>query len=276
MSFLAAAIQLNSTSNEQASIAEATRLVELAAERGAAFVATPENTNFLGPHEEKVGRAQPLGGATCRHFSQLAGDLGIHLLLGSFNERGPDRGHCYNTSVLFGPEGQQLSFYRKIHLFDVDVSDDVRFRESETVVAGEEVVVVPTPLAGLGLSICYDLRFGELYRLLVQRGAELLCVPSAFTLTTGKDHWDVLVQARAVETQCFVVAPAQWGRHDDDGLRESFGHTMIVDPWGVVLAMASEGTGLALAEIDMARLRTVRKSIPVADHRRLPEFLPPS
>jgi predicted amidohydrolase len=269
MSFLAAAIQLNSTSDEEANVARATALIETAASRGAEFVATPENTNFLGPHEEKVRRSQPLDGPVCRHFGRLAKRLGIHLLLGSFNERSPDAGRCYNTSVLFAPGGEQVAVYRKIHLFDVDVAEGARFCESETVCAGDEVVVVETSLAQIGLSICYDVRFGELYRELRKRGAELLCVPSAFTLTTGKDHWEVLVRARAIETQCFVVASAQWGRHDDDGLRESWGHAMIVDPWGQSVAMASDGPGIALAEISLDRLRSVRRAIPVEAHRQL-------
>jgi predicted amidohydrolase len=244
-------------------------LIERAVSRGAVFVATPENTNFLVPHAEKVSRSQSLEGSTCRHFSELARRLEIHLLLGSFNERAPDAGRCFNTSVLFGPDGGRLAVYRKIHLFDVDVDERTRFRESETVVAGEEVVLAETRLARIGLSVCYDLRFGELFRELRGRGAELLCVPSAFTLMTGKDHWEVLVRARAIETQCFVIAPAQWGRHDDNGLRESFGHAMIVDPWGHVVAMAADGPGVALAEIDLDALHGVRSAIPVEDHRRL-------
>jgi predicted amidohydrolase len=269
LSFLAAAIQLNSTSDEEANLAQATELIEHAAQRGAVFVATPENTNFLGLHADKVSRAQPLDGSTCRHFSELARRLEVHLLLGSFNERAPESGRCFNTSVLFGPDGDRLAVYRKIHLFDVDIAEGVSFRESETVLAGREVVVVDTTLARIGLSICYDLRFGELFRELRIRGSELLCIPSAFTLMTGKDHWDVLARSRAIETQCFVIAPAQWGRHDDDGLRESFGHAMVVDPWGQVVAMAANGPGMALAEIDLEQLRRVRLAIPVEDHRKL-------
>lgn len=269
MPFRAAVIQLNSTSDEAENISVATRLIEKAAGQGAQLVATPENTNFLGPHEEKVRRAQPLDGETCSHFATLAADLGIHLLLGSFNEIGPDVGRCFNTSVLFSPAGERLSTYRKIHLFDVDVDEQVSFRESETVAPGSELVVVETALARLGLSICYDLRFGGLYRELRDRKAEILCIPSAFTATTGRAHWDILVRARAIETQCFVMAPAQWGRHDDDGLRESFGRSMIVDPWGEVLAVAGDGPGLAIAEIELDRIARVRRAIPVLQHQRL-------
>lgn len=267
--FLAAVVQLTSTSDAEASCRAAEELVRRAAARGAALVATPENTNYLGPHEEKVRRAEPLGGATCSRFAALARELGIHLLLGSFNEAGPEPGHCYNTSVLFGPDGGVLATYRKIHLFDVDVPPDVVFRESATVTPGEAVVVAATPLARVGLSICYDLRFPELYRALVAGGAEVLAVPSAFTLATGKDHWEPLLRARAIENQCWLLAPAQHGRHDDGGLRASWGHAMVVDPWGHVVAMASDGPGIAVAEVDLGRLRGVRARLPALAHRRL-------
>ncbi len=267
--FLAAVIQLSSTSDAEANWEGARRLVERAAVQGARLVATPENTNYLGPHAEKVRRAEPLDGPTCSRFAELARRLGIHLLLGSFNERSDEPARCHNTSVLFGPDGGRLAVYRKIHLFDVDVSEEVRFQESATVKGGTEVVVAVTPLARIGLSVCYDLRFAELYRRLVERGAEVLAIPSAFTLTTGRDHWHPLLSARAIENQCYVLAPAQHGRHDDEGLRESYGHAMIVDPWGHMVAMASDGPGVALAEIDLGRVRAVRRAMPVAGHRRL-------
>lgn len=275
--FLAAAVQMNSTSDGDANWQQARELVERAAGHGARFVGTPENTNFLGPHPEKVRRAEPLDvdeGPTCRRFSELAARLGIHLLLGSLNERSPDPERCYNTSVLFGPEGQILAVYRKIHLFDIDVSEELRFLESDTVMPGEDVVVATTDLARFGLSICYDLRFPELYRRLREgvggeAGAEVITVPSAFTRTTGRAHWYPLQRARAIETQCWVISPAQQGEHDDDGLRESYGHALIVDPWGQVVASAPDGPGLALAEVDPARVHRVRRGMPVAEHRRL-------
>lgn len=267
--FLAAVLQLNSTSDAERNWQAVRELTERAAGAGAALVATPENTNYLGPHSEKVRRAEGLDGPTCGRFAALARQLGVHLLLGSFNERSSEAGRCHNTSVLFGPDGERLAVYRKIHLFDVDVSPEVRFTESATVVPGTEPVVATTELGRLGLTICYDIRFGELYRRLVELGAELLTVPSAFTLTTGRDHWHPLLRARAIESQCWLLAPAQCGRHDDQGLRESFGHAMIVDPWGHIVAMAPDGPGLALAEIDLDQVRRVRTAIPVADHRRL-------
>ncbi|NNK47541.1 MAG: carbon-nitrogen hydrolase family protein, partial [Gemmatimonadetes bacterium] len=194
--------------------------------------------------------------------------LGIHLLLGSFAERSDDPRRCYNTSVLFGPDGGRLAVYRKIHLFDVDVSPEVRFQESVTVKPGAEAVVAKTELGSVGLTVCFDLRFSGLYRELTRQGAELITIPSAFTATTGRDHWRVLVRARAIETQCYVMAAAQCGTHDEEGLRESYGHSLIVDPWGVVLAELPGGPGVALAEVDLDRVREVRRAIPATDHDR--------
>ena len=264
VNFLAAAVQLNSTSDEEANLEQAEALVRQAAKLGATFIATPENTNFLGPHEDKVRRAQTLDGAVCRRFSDLARELEVHLLLGSFNEESDDPQRCYNTSVLFGPGGDRLGAYRKIHLFDVDVAADTRFTESDTIKPGDRVVVVPTEPVTIGLSICFDLRFSWLYGEMRARGAQLITVPSAFTARTGKDHWHTLLQARAIETQSWVVAPAQVGRHDDQGLRESYGHALIVDPWGTVVADAGDEPGLAVAEVDLDRLRQVRDAIPMS------------
>ncbi len=270
--FLAATVQMTSTADQEANWRVVQTLVERAAGYGARFVATPENANFLGPAAEKVRRAEPLDtgrGTACRRFSRLARRLGIHLLLGSFNEASGDPERCYNTSVLFSPTGEVLAAYRKIHLFDVDHSDDVRFLESSTIVPGTDTVVAPTPLGTFGLSVCYDLRFAELYQRLRDGGAEILTVPSAFTMTTGRAHWLPLQRARAIETQCWVVSPAQHGRHDDRGLRETYGHSVIVDPWGQVVAAAADGPGLALAEIDVGVAHRVRRQMPVASHRRL-------
>jgi predicted amidohydrolase len=275
--FVVAAIQLTSTSDEDANWSAARGLIERAAAHGARLVATPENTNFLGPHEEKVRRAEPLDGPTVGRFADLARRLGVHLLLGSFNERSDEASRCHNTSVLFGADGAVLAVYRKIHLFDVDIPGGVRFAESATckpgaLTGGEGsggLVVADTAVGKLGLTICYDLRFAELYRRLADLGAEILTVPSAFTLATGKDHWEPLLRARAIENQCYVLAPAQHGAHDDGGLRESYGHAMIVDPWGLPVGVASDGPGLALAEIDLERVARIRRAIPVRQHRRL-------
>jgi predicted amidohydrolase len=270
MTFRAAVCQMRSTSETAANLAQAESLIREAAVAGASFVATPENTNFLGPHTEKVRLAEPLGGPTCDFFSRLASDLSIFLLLGSFNERSAIRERCFNTSVLFDPSGAAVAAYRKMHLFDVDVPGGVTFRESDTVEPGDAVAVARTPVGAIGLTICYDLRFGELYRALVTLGAEILAVPSAFTAKTGEAHWETLVRARAIESQAFVIAPGQQGAHDDGGLRESWGHSMIVDPWGRVLAEACDGVGIATAGIDLAEVAKARRAIPMASHRRLP------
>ena len=263
MGLLVAVVQLNSTSDEEANLDRAEALVRLAARDGATFVATPENTNFLGPPDDKVRRAQSLDGPVCERFSGLARELGVHLLLGSFNETSDDPRRCYNTSVLFAPTGARVAAYRKIHLFDVDISPETRFTESDTIRAGEKVVVASTEPATIGMSICFDLRFSWLYAELRSRGAELITVPSAFTATTGKDHWHTLLRARAIETQSYLVAPAQVGEHDDGGLRESYGHALIVDPWGSVLADAGDTPGVALAEIDVDRVHEVRRALPM-------------
>lgn len=266
--FLAAAIQTSSTTDVDRNLAEIEALVARAAGYGARLVGTPENSNFLGPAEEKVRRAEPLDGPTCSFFAGLARKHAIHLLLGSFNERGSTPDRCRNTSVLFGPDGSRLAVYRKIHLFDVDHSDAVRAMESRTIEPGDEYVVAETAVGKVGLSVCYDLRFGDQYRRLVRKGAELLCVPAAFTARTGRDHWSELLRARAVECQAFVLAPAQYGRHGGESeLRESYGRAMIVDPWGVVLATAPDTpSGLALAEIDLPRVAEIRRAIPVSNY----------
>ncbi|MCA9537234.1 MAG: carbon-nitrogen hydrolase family protein [Myxococcales bacterium] len=273
--FLAACVQLCCTTDQERNLDTAERLIRRAAQMGAKLVATPENTPFLGPQFHKVSLAEPLDGPIGRRFAALADELGIYLLLGSMAEQrvlpdgAIDEQRCHNTSAFYGPDGKLRAVYRKMHLFDVDVPGGLTIRESDTVAAGEHVVVVDTDLGTMGLTICYDLRFPELYRALVDRGVDLIFIPSAFTLTTGKDHWHALLRARAIETQCFVLAPAQWGVHDEHGKRQSYGHSAIIDPWGVVLADRGHGEGLCLAEIDLERAAAVRRAIPVRDHRRL-------
>jgi predicted amidohydrolase len=254
---------MNSRSDRDANREQAEALIREASALGARFVSTPENTPFLGQHEEKVARAESLDGPTCLQFGALARELEIYLLLGSFAELSGEPTRCFNTSVLFGPDGSRIAAYRKIHLFDVDVSDELRFQESATVKPGDEVVVAQTEIGRIGLSVCFDLRFAELFGALRGQGAEIITIPSAFTATTGRDHWHVLVRARAIETQCYVIAAAQQGRHDDGGLRESFGHSLIVDPWGEVLAEVTGGPGIALAQIDLADVSRVRSAIPM-------------
>ncbi|MFH0946987.1 MAG: carbon-nitrogen hydrolase family protein [Planctomycetota bacterium] len=267
--YLAATIQLTSTPDVEGCWKQVRERVRRAAWLGARLVATPENTLFLGAPEEKARLAETLDGETCERFAGLARELSIHLLLGSFGEKSDEPVRCYNTSVLFGPEGERLGSYRKIHLFDVDLSPEVCYQESAHVKAGRSPVVIPTELGKIGLSVCYDLRFPEPYREEASCGAELLMVPAAFTMVTGRDHWEPLLRARAIENQCYLIAPAQFGRHGDVGLRESYGHAMIIDPWGQVVASVADGQSLALAEIDLGRITQIRAALPVGKHRRL-------
>ena len=212
-------------------------------------------------------------------MQELARGAGVWLLLGGFPELAPpaktdappgERQRIRNSAILIDPEGALAAVYRKIHLFDVDLGHlpgGKRFCESDAIEPGTEVVVAETPWGGLGLSICYDLRFPELYRALVARGARLVAVPSAFTMETGRDHWHVLLRARAIENQVYVMAPAQFGVHGSN--RRSYGHALIVDPWGTILAECGDQEGFALARIDFAQQDKVRSTLPCLTHRRL-------
>lgn len=265
--FLAAALQMTTLDDKEANVCKALSLVDEAAARGAQFVALPENVVYMGPEKDKGKTAEPLDGPTLVRFSDKAREKRIHLLAGSILESGAPGGRFYNTSALFGPDGKRLAVYRKIHLFDVDIPDGARYRESETIAPGTEAVVAETSLGKVGLSICYDLRFPELYRKLSSKGAEILCVPAAFTAHTGKDHWEVLLRARAIENTCFVVAPAQFGKHSEK--RTTYGNALVADPWGTVIARASDGEGMAVGPIDPQVLQRVRREVPSLSHRRL-------
>jgi predicted amidohydrolase len=264
---LAAAVQMTSTSDVEKNLATAERLVEEAARRGASFVGLPENFAYLRSEGEKVVEAQALDGPWVRRMADLARRLRVTLLLGSLPERIEGDARVRNASVLLGPEGQTLAVYRKIHLFDIDLPGMEHLRESRSVVPGEEIVVARAPFGPLGLTICYDLRFPELYRELVRRGARVLAVPSAFTERTGKAHWEVLLRARAIENLAYVVAPAQVGTHAPG--RASHGHALVVDPWGDVIAQVADGEGVAVAELDFARQERLRRELPALSHGRL-------
>jgi len=262
----AGAIQLNATEDTDRNLATADRLVRQAAALGAELVALPEKWTVLGTAEHMDAGAQPLDGPAITWAKATARELGIDLLAGSIRERIEGQRKGANTSVHVGPDGEVKAVYRKIHLFDVEV-DGAVYAESATEDPGDEIVLAP--LAGgvsLGLSVCYDLRFPELYRILALRGAEVLAVPAAFTLATTRDHWEVLVRARAIENQCFVIAPNQIGRHPG-GLR-SGGRSLIVDPWGVVLAGAADIETAIVADLDLEALRAVRRRLPSLARRR--------
>jgi predicted amidohydrolase len=267
-----AAVQLNSDGHKERNLSAAEGLVRAAAADGAEFVALPEKWNLLGDGEELVAGAEPLDGTSLGAARGWARELGIHLLAGSISERGDGGERASNTSVLIGPDGKDLAVYRKIHMFDVDAGG-VSYRESEHERPGTEPVAAPAGDLTVGMTVCYDLRFPELFRILALRGARIIAVPSAFTLATGRDHWEVLLRARAIENQLFVVAPNQCGEAPPH--YNSFGRSMIVDPWGVVLATAPDGEGFVAADLDFAAQDRVRESLPSLANRQPDAYLWP-
>lgn len=265
--FLAAAVQFCAGPDRVANLARIETLVRSAAARGARLVVLPEMCVWRGPREDEAEMAEPIPGPTSAWFAALARGHGIVLVAGSHLERGPAADRFYNTSTVFDPDGALLGTYRKIHLFDVDIAGHVTHRESDTKLPGDAPVVVATAVGRIGLSICYDLRFPELYRRLSAGGAEIICVPSAFTFPTGAHHWEILLRARAIENQAWVVAPNQIGRAPS-GVQD-YGHSLIVDPWGTPVARAPNTETVILAEIDPAYLTRVRRELPCLAHRRL-------
>jgi predicted amidohydrolase len=261
-------VQMTSTDDLSANLAAAGAFVAKAAARGAEFVALPENFAFLRREGEPIPCAQSLDGEIVSTVRTLAREQQVWLLGGTFPESAADA-RVHNTSVLAAPDGEIAAVYRKIHLFDVDLRDQGGgvFTESAVVAPGEEIVVAETPFGRVGLSVCYDVRFPELFREMAARGADLIAVPSAFAPETGKDHWEVLLRARAIENQAFVVAPAQCGRHSAD--RRSHGRSLVIDPWGIVLAQAADRPGILVADCDLASLARVRSVLPALRHRRL-------
>jgi predicted amidohydrolase len=265
----AAAVQLNATEDVDANLQTADRLTREAARDGAQLVLLPEKWPVLGRGEVMEEHAQTIEeGPAVKWAQRVASELEIDLIAGSFVERRAGHDKTSNTSVHIGPDGAIRAVYRKLHLFDVEVEGTV-YAESDREAPGDQVVatVLVNSSRTLGMSICYDVRFPELYRALSERGSELMAVPAAFTLATTRDHWEVLLRARAIENQCFVIAANQIGAHPPGN--RSGGRSMIVDPWGVVLAVAADGEGLAVADLDMAMLADVRRRLPVLEHRRL-------
>lgn len=262
----AAAVQLNATEDTARNREAADRLVRAAVARGADLVVLPEKWTAFGGTDVVAAAAEPFDGPTVSWARATAAELGIDLVAGSFVEAVPGDDRARNTSVHVGPDGDVVAVYRKLHLFDVEVAG-VEYRESATEAPGDEIVT--SALAdgtGLGLTICYDLRFPELYRILALRGATVMSLASAFTLTTTRDHWGVLVRARAIENQAFVVAANQVGRHTAE--LASGGRSMIVDPWGIVLAQAPDHEAVITADLDLGTVDEVRRRIPALHHRR--------
>lgn len=260
---------MTSTADVDRNMDSVQRLVSEAGRRGAELVVVPECFSYLGPEKGKRDIAESLedGGPILERCRAAAREAGVDVVYGGFWEKGSAPEKVRNACMYIESDGSITAVYRKIHLFDVDLADGTKLLESKTVEAGTEPVVADAPFGKLGLSVCYDLRFPELYRRLVDAGAIALAVPAAFTLTTGKDHWHVLLRARAIEQQSYVLAAAQTGHHY--GNRRSYGHALIADPWGVVLAECGEGEGVAVADVDPDYVAEVRRGLPSLEHRRL-------
>lgn len=265
-SYRAGVVQLCSRGDTRRNLARIRELVAEAVAQGAELVALPENFAWLRIPGAEPAPVGPVPGPLVDEMAQLARAHGIYLLCGGLPEGDPAEPRYYQASVLLAPDGSLAAHYRKRHLFDVELPDGTILRESEVLKAGDDLVCAETPLGNIGFAICYDLRFPEHFRALVDAGAHILTVPSAFTDPTGRAHWHVLLRARAIENQCYVIAPGQVGVHGGD--RHSYGHSLIVDPWGEVLAEVEEGEGVAVAEIDPHRLATIREKIPALKHRR--------
>jgi predicted amidohydrolase len=260
-----ACVQINSSPSKAENLERVEPLVARAAATGADLVLLPEKWNGLGSHESLLAVAEALdGGETVEAMSRWARTHGVTLVGGSIAERREGRDKLANTCVVFDPDGEVAAVYRKIHMFDVEVGGVV-YRESEIEEPGDGPVSCEVEGWRLGLTVCYDLRFPELYRILAVEGAELVTVPAAFTLVTGKDHWELLLRARAVENQCYVVAANQWGVVEG---KASYGRSSIVDPWGVVLAQAPDGDGVVSAELDRAHMERIRRSVPSLANRQ--------
>ena len=261
-----AAIQLNSREDKQVNLNKAVTFIEKAANDGAELVSLPEYFNFMGEESKKKVNAESIpDGETTTVLSQLAKKHNIFIHVGSILEKYSEE-KSYNTSFIIGQNGEILDKYRKVHLFDIEIEDMPAYKESDTIQAGDSPVLVDLPIGKAGLSICYDLRFSELYRNYALNGAKVLFIPAAFTLYTGMLHWEVLLRARAIENQCYVVAAGQFGNNLPG--KACYGNSMIIDPWGTVIARAPEGEGYILADIDVSSVNTARESIPCLSHRR--------
>ena len=267
--FSMAVIQLSSTQDPEENLQEIGAFVREAAERGAQAAALPECALYRGREMERYAQDVP-GGAAVRRLAQLARETGLWLHCGSLYERAPQGGRPYNCTLVIRPDGTLAGKYRKLHPFDVAVPNGPAVRESDQIRPGEEIVTVDAgDLGTWGLSICYDLRFGELYRLMALEGAQVLFVPANFTLNTGRDHWEVLIRARAIENGCYVVAPGQFGPGPEF---PAFGRSMVADPWGNVIARAPDRPGVILADIDLDYVDEIRRRVGTLDNRRRDKY----
>lgn len=259
-------VQINTRDDKEANLRRAEELIDEAVARGARFVVLPEYVSYLGAKDRHQEVAESVPGPTTERFAAKARQHGIYLHGGSIHERSDTPDKYYNTSVVFNPDGEIIATYRKIHLFDIDLTGNVTANESSSILPGDEIVTAEIDGHTVGLSICYDLRFPELYRHLALEGAEVLLVPAAFTMFTGKDHWHVLLRARAIENQTYVLAPGQYGSHDPNA--QCYGHSVVIDPWGSVIADASDAEGVVVADLDFDYVRKIRKQLPSLANRR--------
>ncbi|OIT32929.1 PREDICTED: nitrilase-like protein 2 isoform X2 [Nicotiana attenuata] len=269
-----AAAQMTSVNNLAVNFATCSRLVKEAASAGAKLLCFPENFSFVGDLQgESLKIAETLDGPIMTGYRSLARESNIWLSLGGFQEKGSDDAHLRNTHVLIDDNGNIRSTYSKMHLFDVDVPGGAVYKESSFTEAGNDIVVADSACGRLGLTVCYDLRFPELYQQLrFNHDAQVLLVPAAFTTVTGQAHWEILLRARAIETQCYVIAAAQAGKHNEK--RESYGDTLIIDPWGTIVGRLSDrtSTGITVADIDFSLIDSVQAKMPVSKHRKPAEF----
>ena len=267
-SLMVAVIQLTSTPDQNANLVRTLTYLEEARSEGADLVVLPENYGFLGSERAKLEFAQSIeDGPFIQPLREMAERSGMGIIAGGMPERGPDEDHVYNTSVFIGRGGEILGRYRKIHLFDIELVGKVSYQESASVTSGDEVAVVDFDGWKVGLSICYDLRFPELYRAMVDRGAEIITVPAAFTAQTGRAHWEVLLRARAIENQCFVAAAGQYGEHLKG--RTSFGKSALIDPWGKILKQSPDREGVLVSRFMREELNGIRTQLPCLSHRRV-------
>ena len=266
-SYKAAVVQMNSQTDLETNLDQAYEYIRKATDRGALVVGLPENFAFLGGLSMRMERADKIASTVPKFLSQTAQEFNIYLIGGSYPVPASNR-KVYNHAPIYNPDGEKIAGYNKIHLFDVQLSDDEAYRESNYVEPGDlEAVVCENDMIGnWGLSVCYDLRFPEFYRRLIEENAEILSIPSAFTYTTGQEHWEPLLRSRAIENTSYVFAPAQTGTHGPD--HKTWGHAMIIDPWGTVLCDAGGEPGIVVAEIDPQQLQEVRGKIPSLNHRR--------
>lgn len=268
---IAAAIQMVSGASVADNLKEAGRLLKEAADKGAALAVLPENFAFMGAHDyDKLEHKEKDGAGPIQDFLARAAErYGIWIVAGTIPLEAASPHKVRAACLVYGPEGKRVARYDKIHLFDVSVpGTQETYKESSTIEAGEESQVIATPFGRLGVAVCYDIRFPELFRQMAQRGLDILAVPAAFTVQTGAAHWELLVRARSVENLCYTVGAAQDGSHP--GGRETYGHSLIVDPWGTVLAGLDKGAGVVCAEIERARIEQIRLAFPALRHRRLP------